>query len=115
MTLSEKQRRFTWLLAKFLLWSYEQGYSFTLGEAYRTPEQAALNAQKGTGIRKSLHTIRLAIDLNLFDREGKYRPDPEAYAPLGAYWKSLHPNCAWGGDFKSKDANHFSFEHDGIR
>lgn len=112
MTLSEKQRRFTWLLAKFILWSYEQGYSFTLGEAYRTIEQAELNAKKGTGIKNSLHTIRLAIDLNLFI-DGKYQTDTKAYEPLGTYWESLHPDCSWGGRFG--DGNHFSFRHNGVR
>ncbi len=33
-----------------------------------------------------------------------------AYAKLGAYWKTLHPGCYWGGDFRSKDSRHFGYK-----
>lgn len=46
MTLSEKQQLFTKLIAQLILWADEKGYRLTFGEAYRTPEQAALNAKK---------------------------------------------------------------------
>lgn len=114
MTLGEKQRRFTELLARLIQWAYDNGFELTLGEAYRTPEQAALNAQKGSGISNSLHTRRLAIDMNLFI-EGQYQTQSEAYRPLGEYWKSLDPLCCWGGDFSRPDGNHFSMTHEGIR
>lgn len=115
MTLSEKQRRFTELVGRLIQWCYDNGFELTFGEAYRTPEQAALNAQKGTGIAKSLHIQRLAIDLNLFVN-GQYIIDPAAYTSLGTYWKTLDPLCRWGGDFtKIKDAVHFSMEHEGIQ
>ena len=65
-TLRNKQSRFAKDIAQFILWIYDQGYEITLGEAYRTPEQAEINAQKGIGIKNSLHTKRLAIDINLF-------------------------------------------------
>ena len=114
MTLGDKQRRFTELVGKLITWCYDNGYELSLGEAYRTPEQAALNAQKGIGIAKSLHTSRLAIDINLFIND-EWVIDPAAYTPLGTYWKSLDPDCRWGGDFtKIKDAVHFSFTHEGI-
>lgn len=112
MTLGEKQRLFSKLLADLVRWAYEQGYELTFGEAYRTPEQAALNAAKGSGIAKSLHTLRLAVDLNLF-KAGVYQTDSEAYKPLGEYWEKL--GGAWGGRFSKPDGNHFSIEHEGIR
>lgn len=114
MTLAEKQQKFVYLVAKLVTWSYEQGYRLTFGEAYRTQEQAAFNALHGSGIRNSLHNIRLAIDLNLFITS-KYRSDSESYRVLGNYWKSLDPDCAWGGDFSKPDGNHFSLAHDGIK
>lgn len=114
MTLGEKQRKFTLLVAKLIEFAYSQGYELTFGEAYRTPEQAQLNAQKGTGVANSLHTVRLAIDLNLFIN-GKYQTGTGAYRPLGEYWKSLDPECCWGGDFSRPDGNHFSLAHNGIR
>lgn len=113
MTLSEKQQLFTIKLANLVLWAESHGYRLTYGEAYRTPEQAALNAKKGSGISNSLHTQRLAVDFNLFIN-GKYQDKTEAYLPLGEYWESL--GGSWGGRFKSNpDGNHFSLEHNGVR
>lgn len=112
MTLSEKQQLFTKLIAQLILWADEKGYRLTFGEAYRTPEQAALNAKKGSGISNSLHTKRLAVDLNLFIN-GKYQTDSSAYVELGKFWESL--GGSWGGRFSRPDGNHFSLEHDGVR
>lgn len=114
MTLGEKQRRFAELVGKLILWAYGEGYELTFGECYRTPEQAALNARSGAGISNSLHTKRLAIDVNLFV-EGVYQTSSEAYRPLGDYWKTLDPEAAWGGDFGKPDGNHFSLAHEGVR
>lgn len=112
MTLGEKQRLFTRLIAKLIEFAYASGYELTFGDAYRSPEQARLNAQAGKGIVSSLHCERLAIDLNLF-QAGQYLTDSAAYAPLGEFWKSLGPDCAWGGDFSKPDGNHFSLRHGG--
>lgn len=114
MTLSEKQQYFCSLVAKLIVWANAHGYGLTFGEAWRTLEQAELNAKSGIGISNSLHRIRLAVDLNLFIN-GVYQTNSEAYRPLGEFWKTLDPLCCFGGDFKSKDANHFSLEHEGIR
>ena len=114
MTLGEQQRRFTELVGRLIAWAYDNGFELTFGEAYRTPEQAALNAAKGSGIANSLHTKRLAIDMNLFI-EGVYQTGSEAYRPLGEHWKSLDPDCCWGGDFTKKDGNHFSLQWEGVK
>lgn len=114
-TLGQKQRRFLPLLAKLIDFAYAQGYELTEGEGYRTPEQAALNAQHGSGIANSLHILRLAIDLQLF-KDGVYLTDSTAYKALGEYWKTLDPDCAWGGDFTTRvDGNHFSLSYGGIK
>lgn len=112
MTLGEKQQKFTFLVSQLISWAYGNGYRMTFGEAYRTPEQAALNAQKGIGISNSLHTKRLAVDLNLF-KDGQYLTSTEDYAAVGEYWESLDSECAWGGRFK--DGNHFSLAHEGVK
>ena len=114
MTLGDKQRRFTELVGRLIAFAYKEGFELTFGEAYRTPEQAALNAAKGSGISNSLHTKRLAVDLQLFI-DGVYQTDSEAYKPLGDYWKTLDPEAAWGGDFTKPDGNHFSLANDGVR
>lgn len=116
MTLSQKQRQFTRMVADLIAWAYDNGYELTFGEAWRTPEQARLNAAAGKGIANSLHIDRLAIDLNLFVG-GKYQTDSAAYRPLGEYWERI--GGAWGGRFtdafgKPKpDGNHFSLPWQG--
>lgn len=115
MSLSDKQWEFLKDVAKLIQYAESvEGYKLTASELYRTPEQAALNAKTGKGISNSLHTKKLAIDLNLFIN-GKYMTSSEDYKVLGDYWKSLHPENAWGGDFKGRpDGNHFSRRHRGV-
>ena len=108
MTLGQKQRKFTRMVALLILYAYEMGYELTWGEAWRTPEQAAINAKKGTGIRLSLHMDRLAIDFNLF-KNGRWLNQTEDHRPLGEFWESL--GGTWGGRFG--DGNHYSLAHGG--
>ena len=110
MKTSEKQALFTVMIAKLIFWADEHGYRLTFGEAYRTKEQAALNAQNGKGIKSSLHTERLAVDFNLFIN-GEYKEDTPSYLPLGEYWESI--GGTWGGGFN--DGNHFSLAHNGVK
>lgn len=115
MTLGQKQRLFTKLVGELIQFAYASGYELTFGDAYRSPEQAKANAAAGSGIANSLHTQRLAIDLNLF-RNGQYLTDSAAYKPLGDFWKSLDAGCCWGGDFVTRaDGNHFSITHNGVK
>lgn len=111
-TLGQKQRRFTHLVSDLIAYAYASGYELTFGDAYRSPEQAQANAAAGKGIANSLHTQRLAIDLNLFVN-GEYKTASEAYRQLGVYWESLGSDCCWGGRFSKPDGNHFSISHEG--
>lgn len=99
-------------IAELIHWAYEEGYELTFAEAYRPQDVAEMYARDGRGIKTSLHCSRLAIDLNLF-RGGEYLTRTEDYAPLGAFWKSLHALNRWGGDFRMRDAVHFSMAHGG--
>lgn len=113
LTLRQKQSVFVKLVAKLIEKAYTLGYELTFGECYRTPEQALLNAQHGVGIAGSLHTLRLAIDLNLF-KNGVYLMTAEAHRPLGLWWEAQSTTdytCAWGGRFSNPDGNHYSLEH----
>jgi hypothetical protein len=112
MTLREKQALFSRLVAALIMKATDLGFQVTLGEAYRPPETAALMARTGKGISQSLHTQRLAIDLNLF-KDGRYLASSEDHAPLGAWWETLHPLARWGGRFSRPDGNHYSLTHDG--
>lgn len=114
MTLREKQSIFVLLVADLIQYAAAQGYQLTFGEAYRSPEEAARLAAAGKGIKTSLHTQRLAVDLNLF-RDGQYFSASEAHRPLGEWWEqqSNPPDyqCCWGGRFG--DGNHYSLAHGG--
>lgn len=97
------------LLIQFIL---SQGFLVSFGEAFRTPEQARIDAAKHIGITHSLHCNRLAIDLNIHDKNGKYLTQTKDYEFAGKYWESLYLHNKWGGHFtsgscKGADGNHF--------
>lgn len=110
MTLREQQSLFVKLVGQLIAHAYESGYELTFGEAWRTPEQAKINAASGKGISTSLHIDRLAVDLNLF-RNGEFLATTEAHRQLGEWWEKQHPLARWGGRFK--DGNHYSLERGG--
>lgn len=117
MSLGMLQQQFSRSVAALIQKAGDLGYEVTFGEAWRTDQQAMWDQAHGTGIANSLHRDRLAIDLNLF-KDGVYLTDTEAYAELGAWWKTLTtdvPGAAyrWGGDIHSRpDGNHFSLSPD---
>lgn len=121
MTLRQKQSLFSRLYFEFGSWIFShQGWEVTLGESF--------DKDKMGHMKYSLHYIGLAADINLFVNgyymEGysdtfkvtnpvrKIATGPE-WTILGNKWKSMHSLCRWGGDFDSKDYNHFSIEHEG--
>ena len=110
MTLRQKQSLFAGLIAQLIQHAIVIGYEVTLGEALRSPEEAARLAKLGTGIALSLHRLKLAIDLNLF-KDGVYLTSTAAHRPLGEWWEAQHTLCRWGGRFK--DGNHYSLAHGG--
>ena len=113
MTLRQRQSIFAHNVGRLILFAYMNGYELTLGEAHRTEATAAYYASIGKGIRKSLHCDKLAIDLHLF-KDGKYKPATESHRILGEYWKTLHEDNRWGGDFVArKDGNHYSMAYRG--
>lgn len=115
MTLREQQSLFMRLLPRLIDFAYDNGYELTGGQLLRTQSEANANAASGAGIKNSLHRLGLAIDLNLF-KDGKFLTTSDNHRPLGEYWKSLHPLCRWGGDFKPKpDGNHYSLEWEGVK
>jgi len=115
MTLREKQSVFARLVSALILKANELGYEITLGEAYRSPEEAKRLSKLKKGILDSLHTKKLAIDINLF-KDGVYLDSTEDHRVLGEWWESLSNmqyDCCWGGRFK--DGNHYSIMHGGVK
>jgi hypothetical protein len=112
MTLREKQSHFARLVPRLIDHALVLGFEVTLGESYRSPEEAARLAALGLGIAASLHTLKLAIDLNLF-KDGQYLSSTASHRPLGEWWEQLDPLCRWGGRFG--DGNHYSLAHGGRR
>lgn len=110
MTLGEKQRFFALWVGKLILHAYQEGYEISLDWAYRPPEIAAYYAQLGIGIRSSLHTVKLAVDLNLF-KDGNWLRSTDDHKPLGEWWERQNQMFRWGGRFG--DGNHYSMEHEG--
>ncbi|KKL10088.1 hypothetical protein LCGC14_2559350, partial [marine sediment metagenome] len=104
MTLRQKQSIFARCIAQLIIEIYARGYEVTLGEAYR---------RKGVGWKHSLHRKRLAKDLNLF-LNGRYLTSTKAHEQFGIWWKALHKENEWGGDFHPADGNHYSRRHNGI-
>jgi hypothetical protein len=140
MTLLQMQMLFAELAGRLPGQARALGYDgVTLGEAFRSDEQAVVNALgvdgrarlvayleqrpefhglalaianngKNNGILLSVHRDRLGEDVNLF-KNGQYLADGEAHRPLGEWWEKQHELCRWGGRFR--DPNHYSLEHEG--
>ena len=109
MTLGQKQRQFTRMIADLIVFAYNRGYELTFGDAFRDPRvHGDVGAKKSYSSASSNHKIRLAVDFNLF-KDGQYLTGTEDYRELGEFWESL--GGAWGGRFN--DGNHFSLEHGG--
>lgn len=103
------QSVFAHRIAKLILRAEDIGYEVTLGEAWRSPEEAARLASIGLGIKRSLHCDRLAMDLNLF-KNGIWLTKSEDHRPIGLIWEAMsdaHAQCVWGGSWGS-DGNHYS-------
>jgi len=94
------QKEFSRALPRLLDFIHFRGFEVTLGDAW---------GEDGDGrhVSGSFHYRRLAIDLNLFTREGEYLTSTEAHRPFGEFWKSI--GGTWGGDFPRKDGNHYSW------
>ena len=122
MTLSEKQQWFARMTVEDLFpWIFAQGCEFTYGEIWRPHETEVLYQKEGKSELKpnqtSIHELKMAADLNIF-KNGVLLQALADYLPFGQYWEGLsNPTlgivCCWGGRWG--DADHFSFEHEGIK
>lgn len=105
MTLREARCTFSHLLAKLVIRAFELGYEAAFDEV---TERITAKDKTSDHMTGSLHHMGLAADILLY-KGGIYLTESDAYLDLGMYWKSLDPLCMWGGHFKNRDGNHFSF------
>ena len=111
MTLGQHQRKFTLMIAQFVIFAYSKGYELTYGDAYRDPRVFGnVGEKQGYGRASSLHKMRLAVDFNLF-KDGKFLQSTDDHKELGEFWESL--GGTWGGRFD--DGNHYSLKYRGLR
>jgi hypothetical protein len=82
----------------------------SIGEVQRTKlQQAAYMAAGKSWTMRSKHLEKCAVDLFLWiDNDVTWKH--EDYQVLADYWKTLHPRCKWGGDWKRKDSVHFEVD-----
>lgn len=102
MAIRPRQSKFVHAVALLILYAEQIGYEITFGDAYRDPRCLY-------GHKKTLHRKRLAIDLNLF-LNGVYIRDDIGHRELHEYWVKIG-----GSPIIEGDANHYSFEKDGMR
>ena len=92
--LGDDQRDFAKAFPLLLLHAFHLGYKITF-----PPEHT-------NHIKNSFHFKGLAKDINLF-KDGKYIRKTEGHLFLGLIWESM--GGTWGGRFRKKDGNHYSW------
>lgn len=113
MSLRELQSEFAALVPRLIDKAIALGYQVTLGDAFRDWRvHGSIGTKMGYGHSKSVHKVRLAIDLNLF-LNGVFMEGTAAHKELGEWWEQQHPLARWGGRFN--DGNHYSFEYEGMK
>lgn len=122
MTLSQQRCLFTLLISQLVIYVNDTlpGYALAFDQVKRDPATATANAAAGIGIANSLHLDGLAADILLYI-DGVYTAHTEAHRVIGEHWKTMHPLCRWGGDFRNSegkprpDGDHYSTERGGIK
>lgn len=114
LTLGDKQRLFCRLLGQLLAFIYAHpSWAVTLGEGYVGDTDGKDKDYDGPHLAGGAHYNRLGQDLNLFVQGTWVTGSHPAWDEIGQVWLGLHPFCRWGGEFHTKDWNHFSLLHDG--
>lgn len=107
----ERQQTFTLNVARLIIYINQQGYKCTFGETYRPIEMSKIYTRTGRGVLDSNHLYKLAVDLNLFDSDGKYVVDFKSYEQFGVFWEKLNAFNEWGGRWKHLvDSCHFEMD-----
>lgn len=92
--LGDQQREFAKAFPLLLLHAFRLGYEVTFPKEHENH------------IRNSFHFSGRAKDINLF-KDGIYLRASKDHLPLGLIWESM--GGTWGGRFRKKDGNHYSW------
>lgn len=103
--LTRRQSLFAERFSELCLVAVSSGYLIAFDYGYRNAE---CNSVVG-GHPRSLHTMRLAHDLILRDKEGNVLGERD-HAKLHSIWSQMG-----GADMIIGDAGHYSFEWQGMR
>ena len=116
MMLSERQRKFSRMLANQFAWMLGQGMEWTLGDAWRSTDvlmcpdcggevtyQELLVYNGRSKVRASAHNDRCAIDLNIYV-DGRVSNKGQDYRAMGEHWEKL--GGRWGGRFGVEPADY---------
>jgi hypothetical protein len=113
VTLREARISFTLAISRLILWANDNlpHYGIAFGEGLVAITDARDKDYDGPHLRGGGHYNGLAVDLLIYDEHGQYltNGDHRAYVALGEHWVTMDSLARWGGDFKSRDSNHFSF------
>lgn len=115
--LHTRQVLFARMLGKLLAYAESKGYELLPIEVGILEQRKGRQGDPftdGVHMPSSLHYKRLAADFVLWDA-GDMITDGAArqWKDLGSFWEGLDPLCAWGGNFRSVDSNHFSVRYGG--
>ena len=115
--LLDRQREFTQIMARLIIWGGEQGYSFREGDGWRSsdplkcPHCGFLHTYQGmlvfNGRSKkpdSTHSDRLAHDWIIERRDGVPMTDAD-WLTLGEFWEA-HGGDDWGGRYGVPKEHH---------
>lgn len=107
MSMNKKQWEFALAVARLILFADAKGYRVRIAWAYRPSWVAEKFAKMGIGVKRSKHCDYLAVDLDLFDLNGKYLDKTEDHLLLGLEWERM--GHTWGGRFSKPDGNHYEW------
>jgi len=104
MALAPKQYEFAQMLDLLTAYIRFKGYRYTIGHVYRC-------ADCKVGKKTSLHKLKLAADINLYDKNWNWLKETEDHRQFGEFWEFI--GGTWGGRFD--DGNHYSLAYNGMR
>ena len=109
MGLRDDRTQFSILVSELVIWiNQQEGYQAAYDTLKRTPAEQEVAVEQGSSKTKnSKHLLALAADIIVW-KDGVYLTQTPDYKFVGEKWKSMNPNCIWGGDW-GFDGNHMQY------